>query len=202
MKEMHFENASDHKTIVVSRGNEFFNYTQLTTVYKGLRFVNLTSTLDSTVPGVSLDWVNIGVQSKGTQIVYDDKRTVALVDVGVKTFGQLIFTSNQPNVTTKVENPLLIDLEYNLQGRSYGQIQISASAYSADNNPDIYKDRASIQTFFAPVIAANLKSNQIPCDKDFKEWFDYRLELQRNNVSYIACRNAELDVKFSGGPLV
>jgi len=200
VKEMHFENALDHKTIVVSRGNEFFNYTQLTTVYKGLRFVNLTSTLDSTVPGVSLDWVNIGVQSKGTQIVYDDKRTVALVDVGVKTFGQLIFTSNQPNATTKVVNPLLIDLEYNLQGRSYGQIQISASAYSGDNNADIYKDIASIQTFFAPVIAGNLKSNQIPFSTDFKEWFDYRFELQRNNVSYIACRNAELDVKIRGDP--
>jgi hypothetical protein len=200
VKEMHFEDSLDHKTIVVSRGNEFFNYTQLTTLYKGLRFVNLTSTLDSTVPGVSFDWVNIDVQSKGTQIIYDDKRTVALVDVGVKTLGQLIFTSNQPNVTTKVENPLLLDLEYNLQGRSYGQIQISASAYSADNNPDIYKDSTSIQTFFIPIITTNLKSNQIPLRTDFKEWFDYRLELQRNNVSYIACRNAELDVKFRGDP--
>ena len=200
VKEMHFEDAPDHKTIVVSRGNEFFNYTQSTTVYKGLRFVNLTSTLDTSVPGVSFDWVNIDVQSKGTQIVYDDKRTVALVDVGVKTFGQLIFTSNQPNATTKVENPLLIDLEYNLHGQSHGQIQISASAYSGDNNADIYKDSASIQTFFAPVIASNLKSNQIPLPTDFKEWFDYRFELQRNNVSYIACRNAELDVKFRGDP--
>ena len=200
VKEMHFENASDHKTIVVSRGNEFFNYTQLTTVYKGLRFVNLTSTLDTSVPGVSLDWVNIGVQSKGTQIVYDDKRTIALVDVGVKTFGQLIFTSNQPNATTKVVNPLLIDLEYNLQGQSHGQIQISASAYSGDNDADIYKNSASIQTFFAPVIASNLKSIQIPLPIDFKEWFDYRFELQRNNVSYIACRNAELDMKFRGDP--
>jgi hypothetical protein len=200
VKEVHFESASDHKTIVVSRGNEFFNYTQSTTVYKGLLFVNLTSVLDSTVPGVSFDWVNIDVQSKGTQLVYDDKRTVALVDVGVKTFGQLIFASNQPIVTTKVENPLLIDLEYNLQGRSYGQIQISASAYSADNNPDIYRDSASVQTFFTSIIAANLKSNQIPVPTDFREWFDYRLELQRNNISYIACRNAELDVKFRGDP--
>ena len=65
---MRMENGADHDTIVVSRGNDFFNYTQLTTVYKGLRFVNLTSTLDSTVPGVSFDWVNIDVQSKGTQI--------------------------------------------------------------------------------------------------------------------------------------
>jgi hypothetical protein len=200
VKDMHFENAADHKTIVVSRGNEYFNYTQYTTVYQGLLFVNLTSTLDSTVPGVSLDWVNMDVQCKGTPIPYDDQRTVALLDVGVKTFGQLIFASNQPNVTAKVEEPRLIDLEYNLQGLSHAQIQISASAYSADNNPDIYKDSASINSFFDPIIAANLNPNQIPSHTDFKEWFDYRFEMQRNDISYIACRDPDVEAKFLRDP--
>jgi hypothetical protein len=193
VKEMQFENFSDQKTITIIRGNDFFNYTQSTTVYKGLRFANLTSTLDSTVPGVSFDWVNIDVQSKGTPIPYDDTKTIALLDAGVKTFGQLIFASNQPNATTKVDNPRLIDLEYNMHRQSQGQIQILASAYSADNNPDIYKDSASINKFFDPIIAANLNSNQTPLPTDFKEWFDYRFEMQRNNVSYIALRNSEVE---------
>ena len=158
VKDMHMEKGTDYDTIIVSRGNGFFNYTQFTTVYATSSFVNVTSTLDSTVPGVSLDWVNIDVQSKGTQIAYDDPRTIALVDVGVKTFGQLIFSDNQPNVTTKVVDPLLIDLEYQLQSRNHGEIQILASAYSADNNPDIYQNAASINNHFYPVIAANLKS--------------------------------------------
>ena len=200
VKDMHFENAADHKTIVVTRGNDYFNYTQLTTVYQGLLFVNLTSTLTSTVPGVTFDWVNIDVQAKGTPLSYDDPSTIALVDVGVKTFGQLIFTSNQPNVTTKVAEPLLIDLEYNLQGQSHGQIQISASAYSADNNPDIYKDSASINKFFDPIIAANLKPDQAPSSVDFKEWFDYRFEMQRNSVSFIACRDFAVEAKFVRDP--
>jgi hypothetical protein len=160
----------------------------------------LTSTLDSTVPGVSFDWVNIDVQSKGTPIPYDDTKTIALLDAGVKTFGQLIFASNQPNATTKVDNPRLIDLEYNMHRQSQGQIQILASAYSADNNPDIYKDSASINKFFDPIIAANLNSNQTPLPTDFKEWFDYRFEMQRNNVSYIALRNSEVEAKFLRDP--
>ena len=200
VKEMRLENDTDHKTIIVSRGNDFFNYTQLTAVYQGLRFVNLTSTLDSTVPGVSFDWVNIDVQSKGTQITYDDKSTIALIDVGVKTFGQLIFTVNQPNVTTKVEDPRLIDLEYQLQNQSHGEIQIMASAYSADNNPDIYKDDASISKYFGPIIAANLNSTQIPVPGDFTEWFDYRFEMERNNVSYVVCRDTAMQPKFSRDP--
>jgi hypothetical protein len=200
VKEMSFVNSSDYKTIIVGRGNEYFNYTQYTTVYKGLLFVNLTSTLDSTVPGVTFDWVNIDVQAKGTTIPYNNPTTVARLDVGVKTFGQLIFTSNQPNVTTKTEEPRLIGLEYNMHSQSHAQIQISASAYSADNNPDIYKDSASINKFFDPIIAANLKSNQTPLPTDFKEWFDYRFEMQRNNVSYIALSNPEVEAKFLMDP--
>jgi hypothetical protein len=200
VKDMHMEKGADFDTIVVSRGNSLFNYTQFTTVYKGSSFVNLTSTVDSTVPGVSFDWVNIDVQSKGTQIYYDDQRTVALVDVGVKTFGQLIFNLNQPNVTTKVVSPLLIDLEYQMQSQNHGEIQILASAYSADNNPDTYKDSASINNHFDPVIAANLNSTQNSANASIKHVFDYRSTLQNYNVSYIACRVSEMYPKFSRDP--
>jgi hypothetical protein len=196
VKDMYMEKGTGYDTIIVSRGNGFFNYTQFTTVYATSSFVNVTSTLDSNVPGVSLDWVNIDVQSKGTQIAYDNPRTVALVDVGVKTFGQLIFSDNQPNVTTKVVEPLLIDLEYQLQSRNHGEIQILASAYSADNNPDIYQDAASINNHFYPVIAANLKSTQTTANLYIKEAFDYQNMLQNYNVSYIACRVPEMYPKF------
>ena len=200
VKDMHTENGTDYDTIIVSRGNDFFNYTQFTTVYATSNFVNITSTIDSTVPGVSLDWVNIDVQSKGTQIAYNDPRTVALVDVGVKTFGQLIFSNNQPNVTTKVVDPLLLDLEYQLQSRNHGEIQILASAYSADNNPSIYQDAASINNYFYPVIAANLKSTQTTANLYIKEAFDYQNMLQNYNVSYIACRVPEMYPKFLRDP--
>jgi hypothetical protein len=156
--------------------------------------------MDSTVPGISFDWVNIDVQSKGTQIVYDDQRTIALVDVGVKTFGQLIFSVNQPKVTTKVANPLLIDLEYQLQNQKQEEIQILVSAYSADNNPDIYKDAASINKHFDPVIAANLNSIQASANAYIKQAFDYRNTLQNYNVSYIACRIPEMYPKFLRDP--
>ena len=196
VKDMYMEKGTGYDTIIVSRGNGFFNYTQFTTVYATSSFVNVTSTLDSNVPGVSFDWVNIDVQSKGTQIAYDDPRTVALVDVGVKTFGQLIFSDNQPNVTTKVVEPLLIDLEYQLQSKNHGEIQILASAYSADNNPDIYQDAASINNHFYPFIAANLKSTQTTANLYIKEAFDYQNMLQNYIVSYIACRVPEMYPKF------
>jgi hypothetical protein len=200
VKDMSLENTADRKTVAVVRGNDYFNYTQLTTVYKGLRFVNLTSTLDSTVPGVTFVWVDIDVQSKGGS-VYQDSNTIGLVDVGVKTLGQLIFQANQPDATVhEDENPTRIHLEYSLNQKSQGQFQIMASAYSADNNPDIYKNSATISKYFTPIFAANLNNNQTPLPADFKEWFDYRVAIQTNNVSYIVCRVAEMQPKFLQDP--
>ena len=201
MKEMHLENYTDHKTIVVSRGNDFFNYTQFTTVYDQSAFVNLTSTIETTIPGVSLESVEIKIQSKGTQVTFDDGRTLAFIDQGVKVLGQLIFDQNQRHTEVwNNENPILIELKYDLQNSSNGQIQLMASATSVSDSLQYYADQATINHYFKPLIAGNLTSIQLPTPVEFKEWFDYRLELQRNNVSYIACRNAELDVKFRGDP--
>ena len=188
VKEMQMENDSQSATITVVRGNDYFNYTQLTTVYKGLLFVNLTSSLNTNVPGVSLDWVDIDVQSKGTQIPYNNNSTIAMLDVGVKTFGQLIFNTEPYSQSVLTGAPTMITLQYCLNGESQGKIQISASAYSADNNPNIYSSEANIDSFFSKIIAANL-GTQTPDDtKDWIQVFNYQTEMQNYNISYIACR--------------
>jgi hypothetical protein len=200
VKQMRLENTAGYETIVVSRGNDYFNYTQFTTVYRGLRFVNLTSTLDTTVPGVTFLWVDIDVQSKGVNI-YQDSNTVGLVDVGVKTLGQLIFRVNQPHFNVyDDESPTRIHLKYDSQHKTQEQFQILASAYSADNNPDIYTDSASMNKYFDPIIAANLNATQTPVDVDFKQCFDYRVSMQTYNVSYVVCRVPEMQPKFSRDP--
>jgi hypothetical protein len=202
LKEMRFENQTDYKTIVITRGNDFFNYTQYTTVHKGSLFVNVTSTIDSTIPGFYLGLVKIDVQSKGTQIAYNNEKTIGMIDVGVKTFGQLIFAMNQPDITVyKKEIPTRINLQYSPQNNSHGEIQILASAYSADNNPDIYKNAASITAFFDPVIASNLNQPQQPANQAKSlTVFDYHLALQQLGVSYIANRVSEMNPKFASDP--
>ena len=46
VKDMHLKKGTDYDTIIVNRGNDFFNYTQFTTVYSTSNFVNITSTVD------------------------------------------------------------------------------------------------------------------------------------------------------------
>ena len=202
VKEMRMENDIEHATITIVRGNDFFNYTQLTTVYRGLSFASMTTTVDSAIPGISLDWLFITVQSKGKEIPYTQKSTVGLLDEGVKAFGQLIFKENQPQIDrTWPENPVILGLQYSLQGKSQGEIQILASAYSVTDDPQFYNDEATKNSYFNKIMTSNLNSPLNPVDLPFERIFNYQTGMQNYSVSYIACRDPEIETKFFRDPL-
>ena len=200
VKEMRMENDTQHATIVVTKGNDYFNYTELTTVYKGSRFVNMSITLESAVNGVSLDWLDFTVHSKGEVLTLQNK-TVALLDEGVKAFSQLIFDKEQPNVdVVNPENPCILELDYNLQGRSKGEIQISVSAYSVTDDPKIYQDPEIKAGYFNEIITKNLNLPQEPIADLPLDVFDHQKAVQDWNISYVACRDSELIPKFAKDP--
>jgi hypothetical protein len=198
VKEMHMENDTAHATIAVIRGNEYFNYTQLTTVYRGLSFVNMTIKLDATAESVSLDWLYITVQSKGVPIDYESNDTIALIDEGVKAFGQLIFKENQPERIDPSNSE--IDLDYRLDRKSQGEIQIFATAYPVTDDLQYYENAETISNFFNPIITENMNSTPEPVDIPLGEVFDYQAELKSNNISYIAIRDSDIRLKFLNDP--
>jgi hypothetical protein len=193
-------NDTQYARITVTRGNDFFNLTQTTTVYKDLRFVNMTTTINSTVPGVAIDWVYMNVQSEGTQIPYDDYVSVGMIDEGVKAFGQVVFNTKPFFAHVWSGSPSIIELHYKLDGKSQGVIQMSASAYSVTDNLQFYKDASALNKFFVPIIASNLNPTQNSIETQFKQTFEYRAEIQNHSVSYIACRVPEMYPKFLNDP--
>ena len=201
VKEMRLENDTEHATIIVTKGNDFFNYTQATTVYKGTRFVNMSVTVQSTVEGVSLDWVQVFVNCKGEVIQFIPNRTVALVDEGVKALGQLIFTKEQPTMEiVNNDNPCIISLLYNLRGASKSNIQVSVSAYSVSDDQQIYQDATKKKDYFNPIIMGNLNLSQEPLSDASLDVFDYKKAVGDWNISYIACRDSEMLPKFVNDP--
>ena len=54
VRKMHVENSSTFATISITCGNEFLNLTQKTTIYQGVRFVNMTETVTSDNPTLVL----------------------------------------------------------------------------------------------------------------------------------------------------
>jgi hypothetical protein len=201
VKEMRIENDTNHATIIVTKGNDFFNYTELTTVYKGSSFVNMTITIESAVNEVSLDWLDFTVNSKG-KVQALQNNTIALLDEGVKAFCQLIFNKEQPNADlVNPENPCIFALDYNLQGKAKAEIQMAVSAYSVSDNLEIYQSQERKDQYFNDIITNNLNSyqEQMP-DSPSLDVFNYQKAVNNWNISYIACRDSEIIPKFTKDP--
>jgi hypothetical protein len=199
VKEMRIENDTQHATITVKKGNDFINYTQLTTVYSGTPFVNMSITVESAVDGISLEWVQFIVSSKGTLLEPPQNNTIALLDEGVKALGQLIFTKQQPNLNLyNPVNPCLFNLEYSLQGKSRGEIQLLVGVFSVTDNLAVYQDPETKADYINKILTDNLNSSQGKVSGPFSlDVFDYKKALNEWDISYIACRDSDVIPKFA-----
>jgi hypothetical protein len=199
VKEMQIENSSDHASIFVNKGNNFFNYTQHTTVYRGVRFVNMSITIESNVEDASIDWVRFILHTKGEVILRDN--TVGLLDEGAKVLGQLIFAEKQPSIyMITSENPSGLELMYNLQGESKGEIQLLVGVFSVTDDKAVYQDPETKASYINKILADNLNSYQEKIADLPLDVFDYQKAVKDWAISYVACRDSELIPKFSKDP--
>lgn len=198
-KGMRMQNDSQQAIITVVRGNEYLNYTQQTTINRGSRFVNLTTTIESANPSVLLELLDIDLQSYGIQIPYNNDHTIAFLAEDVKVLGQLIFTENKPTNTTVGSHHT--ELQYYLEGKQQQEIQITATAYAVTDNLSVYNDPVKRNDFLNSQVSQNMNQNQ-PLDntKDWTQVFNYQKELQRYNVSYVVCRYPDMFPKYLEDP--
>jgi hypothetical protein len=197
VKEMRVENASNYANVIITRGNEFFNSTQTTTVYQGVKFANMSITLETDRAEVQLDWARFILHTKYAQL-YKEENSIALVDTQMNVMGQLIFTLKQPQ-TTKVftaENPSSIELLYNLESNPRARIELFVGVFQLPQN---YLD--SNQSEYIKSLMSNdtksytINSTDLPIDI-----FNYQTFLQDSNISYIMCRNAGALPRFVNDP--
>lgn len=201
VKEMRMENDSRHVSIILVKGNQYFNYTQITTLYQGQYFANLTIKLEAAAVNVALDWLQITVQSNGKPINPERENTIGFIDEGVKAFGQIVFTETIPEKETEVfESSSRTRLDYALNRQTSGQVQISLTTYSVTDNLDYYADEQTINDYFNPIITANLNNPPTKEDAVIAEPFNYQAELQLNALDYVAVRDFVMRAKFANDP--
>ena len=184
---------SNHPSIIVNKANSGLSYSEITTITKGKTFANMTITVQSTRPNVSLDWLNLILDSQG---IYQQpfNNTLAILDPAAKECGQLIFTQSQPTIKNfNSQNPSITQLSYNLQGKSSAEIQILVGIYSVSDN-EIQNSSDLRET-----LTANLQNPAISPDLPITT-FDYKVALHDYNVSYVANRNFEVNRKYSDDP--
>ncbi len=199
LTDMHMENSSSFASIIVTWGNDLLNFTQRTTVYQGVRFINMTQTISSSTPAVTFDTVNFILHTKGALIQSENSSTVASVDSAMNVAGQLIFTEEPPTVTQITEAPLAtLGLLYNLNAQSKAELNFYVGVYEYPANLDVSsKDQSGIEqlmTAYAKTYAD--KTADFPLDP-----FDFRQAITSLNASYVIVRDAEQLPRFSKDPM-
>jgi hypothetical protein len=198
VKEMRSENSTDHAYFLVKKGNNFFNYTQCTTVYSGSKFANMSITVESN-EDVHVDWIRFILQTKGELI--DRGNTVGFLEEGTKVLGQLIFAEKQPKVYRSGPEFL-----YNLTGSPRETIQIWAGVFPVTDDKAVYQDPETIERYIDKILAENLnlylkKREDLPVAGLSLDVFDYQKAIKDNEISYIACRDSDVIPKFANDPV-
>jgi hypothetical protein len=191
VKSMQIEANSDHALILVSKENQFFNVTQKTTIYRGVRFVNMSLTVDSTLEDISIQWVRLVVRSEGA--VIHSKETLAVFDEHKSVYGQLIFTKHKPEIRMVMpENPSVVELLYSLDGATLGVLELFVGVAQLTGNEASNINR---------ILMDNLDSylERIAPDSPITI-FDYRKALSDYKISYIICRDLTVIPKFANDP--
>ena len=187
---------SDSPSIIVNKANSDVSYSEITTVTKGKLFANMTITVQSNKPNVSIDMLNLVINSQGT-FQQPFNNTLAMLDPDMKECGQLIFVQTQPSISNfNPQSPCITQLSYNLQDKSKAEIQILVGIYPVPEN-DIQNPTSS--SGLKGTLIANLQNPAAAPELPITT-FDYKVALQEYNVSYIANRDFELNRKYADDP--
>ena len=217
--DMHLESTANSESIIVTHGNDLFNFTQTITVYSAANsttistkmaqyFANMTESIRTDNPDVTFDTLQFGLRTKGTipPIISDDHSYIGLVDTGMKTIGQLIFPSPQsrPEIISLPQDEQYspIDIIYMLDAKTNVEFSYSMGVYqytdaqlgSIQAGALTFEElvRENTQTYLAEL------SNVPPAKNPDFYVFDYQKEMIAWNVSYIACRVPEMYSKYLG----
>ena len=190
VREMHVENSSTLVSTCVSWGNELLNFTQTSTVYQGVRFVNLTENIWSDDPTVSFDQVSFVVQTRA-HIVSGNGTSIELVDPYLNVAGQMIFPEAQPSVTKTMEGQF--EINFNLSTQLANEINFHASVFEYSSLGLNSATQNSLHQLFAhyTISYANIVS-ELPLDV-----FDYRRAIASLNASYIVLRDSSQIPRFA-----
>jgi hypothetical protein len=203
VKDMHIENDISYASIYVTRVNQLFSFTQKTTIYQGIRFVNMTETIENVDPAVTFSTVRFILHIKGIRLEGENETVEVLVDTNMNVAGQLIFTEGQPQTTLFTEeNPSCLEMLYNLNGKFKAELKFSVGVYQF--KPDTNLNAGSPKKLWIEngqellandTITYMKKAADLPLDV-----FDYQKAMNDKGISYIACRDSDVIPKFANDP--
>lgn len=208
VSDMHLENTNETASIFVTHQSPYFNFTQTTTVTKGVRFANITQELTTDDPTVTFDGISLTMPTKGVYAQIANKSIVGEFDNfiylgGPPVFvaGQVIFTQGQPYVT-----PLTgyLVMEYNLAARSNATMAFSLGVYQYEPS-DILKrtplEDPTWKEYYQQLLTIYAGNYTAEVADLPMEIFDYRQALKDQKVAFIAMRDPEQIPRLAKDPI-
>jgi hypothetical protein len=184
--------------IVVNRANSEVSFLEIVTLTPVSQFANLTLSAQSLNPNITLDRLELVVDSPGTLLQQTTNETVAVLDLEANICGQLIFAHSTPTVTSRyLQDRGTTQLSYAMQDMSGVEVQILVGMFSAAN---IDLQNLTGMESLEQILRTNLQTPAgVP--ELAMTIFDYRVALQQYNVSYVVNRNFELNPKYANDPV-
>jgi hypothetical protein len=191
--EMRMVNSSASVSICVSWVNDLLNYTEECTVYRGVRFINMTKTLSSDCPDVSFETLCLGAQTR-SQLVADNNTSIDLLDPYFPVGCQLVFLSEQPAFTLADDNLTII---CPLDNQSEAVVNFFVGTFEYPYYGENAQTYTARQTMFTDNLQTYIaKVSDLPLES-----FDYRRAITDLNASYIALRDPSQLSRFAKDPL-
>jgi len=207
--DMHLENNTSTQSIVITHGNNLFNFTQITTVPLGSQFAEVTEKISTDNPTVKLVSIQFGLSTKGYPIIGNNYSYVAFIDEAMKTIGQIVFSNQQsrPTNVSATFSPALITFALNAEKSVQLNYFMGVYQYSDQQLAQVQKGDLS----FEKIVHDKSQSYTAILDQSYFTVFDYRQELINRKVAYVVLaiddnpipEKTELDVdaKFRYDPL-
>jgi hypothetical protein len=197
--DMHLENGNRTVSIYVTQQNQFFNFTQVTTVSVGLRFANMTISIAGVDPTVTFDEISFIIPTKGTFIQNENGSLVGQFDQYTDVAGQIIFTESQP-ASSSLNGYLVMD--YNLAAKTAADMSFSVGVYQYKPDPKLTATSPDKDwnEFYMRLLDENAKSHTTPVSTLPLDVFDYRQALAEQHVSYVVVRDSEQIPRFAKDP--
>jgi hypothetical protein len=188
----HVSNNVNSASFIITRENQLFNLTEEITVFKGVRFAEISFTLQSKA-FVNFDWLQLPFQARGFPMQYAN--SIAIIDNTMHELNQIVFPDAQlGSEVIMQENPDFYQLIYNLRGNSTAQIDFFVGLCPFET------DLENNQTNWNSLIENNSKTYLNIVSDSPLNFFDYQAAIREWDISYIALRDPESIPRFSDDP--
>jgi|WetSurMetagenome_2_1015567.scaffolds.fasta_scaffold15766_2 hypothetical protein len=186
-------NDGNSASFIISRLTSIFNVTEEITVFRGVRFAEISFTLQSQ-GSVAFDWLRIPFQARGLTVQYAN--SIGIVDNTMHQVNQIVFPNAKLGSDVAMEqNSDFYQLIYNLASASTAHISFFVGIYPLDNVPK------NNQNNYYNSLIENYSKTYVNVVSDLPlNCFNYHEAISKWQVSYIALTDIEEMARFSSDP--